>query len=148
MDRYIRPGWFTRHLLNPAVALLTRTGISVWGSRILAVRGRKSGEWRTTPVNLLEHEANRYLVAPRGTTQWVRNLRAAGEGELRLGRRVEPFRATEIADADKPDILRTYLRRWRAEMGVFFEGVDANASDEELLRIGPNHPVFRISPKQ
>ena len=148
MDRYIRPGWFTRHLLNPAVALLTRTGISVWGSRILAVRGRKSGEWRTTPVNLLEHEANRYLVAPRGTTQWVRNLRAAGEGELRLGRRVEPFRATEIADADKPDILRTYLRRWRAEMGVFFEGVDANASDEELLRIAPNHPVFRISPKQ
>jgi hypothetical protein len=99
-------------------------------------------------VNLLEHEANRYLVAPRGTTQWVRNLRAAGEGELRLGRRVEPFRATEIADADKPDILRTYLRRWRAEVGVFFEGVDANASDEELLRIGPNHPVFRISPKQ
>jgi hypothetical protein len=99
-------------------------------------------------VNLLEHQANRYLVAPRGTTQWVRNLRTAGEGELRLGRRVEPFRATEIADADKPDILRTYLRRWRAEVGVFFEGVDANASDEELLRIAPNHPVFRISPKQ
>ena len=95
-------------------------------------------------MNLLEYEGDRYLVAPRGTTQWVRNMRAAGEGELRLGRRVERFEATEIADADKPAILKAYLRRWRAEVGVFFEGVDANASDDELLRIAPNHPIFRV----
>jgi hypothetical protein len=97
--RYVRPGWFTRHVFNPAVAALTRAGLSVWGSRELRVRGRKSGEWRATPVNLLSYETNRYLVAPRGETQWVRNLRVAGEGELRVGRRVESFRATEIADA-------------------------------------------------
>ena len=133
MERYVRPGWFTRHVFNPGVALLTRLGISIWGSRILAVRGRTSGQWRTTPVNLMEYEGDRYLVAPRGTTQWVRNMRAAGEGELRLGRRVERFEATEIADADKPAILKAYLRRWRAEVGVFFEGVDANASDDELF---------------
>src|SRR5262249_29387695 len=82
--RYVRPGWFTRHVGNPAVALLTRAGISVWGSRELRVRGRTSGEWRTTPVNLLAYEGVRYLVAPRGVTQWVRNLRVAGEGELRV----------------------------------------------------------------
>ena len=133
MERYVRPGRFTRHVFNPGVALLTRLGISIWGSRILAVRGRTSGQWRKTPVNLLEYEGDRYLVAPRGTTQWVRNMRAAGEGELRLGRRVERFEATEIADADKPAILKAYLRRWRAEVGVFFEGVDANASDDELI---------------
>jgi deazaflavin-dependent oxidoreductase (nitroreductase family) len=143
-DRYIRPGWFTKHVFNRAVAILTKAGVSVWGSRILAVRGRTSGQWRTTPVNLLVHEGIRYLVSPRGTTQWVRNLRAAGEGELRVGRRVERFRAVEVADADKPPILRAYLRRWRAEVGIFFKGVDANASDEDLLRIAPDHPVFRI----
>jgi deazaflavin-dependent oxidoreductase (nitroreductase family) len=143
-DRYVVPGWFTRNVFNRLVAALTKLGVSVWGSRILAVRGRKSGEWRTTPVNLLTHADRRYLVAPRGTTQWVRNLRAAGTGELRVGRHVEPFEAIEIADADKPDILREYLRRWRAEVGVFFGGVDANAPEEELLRIAPDHPVFEV----
>ena len=143
--RYVRPGWFTKHVFNPLVAILTRVGISVWGSRELRVRGRKSGEWRTTPVNLLIYEANRYLVAPRGETQWVRNLRVAGVGEVRVGRRVEPFEATEIATADKVPILRAYLKRWKAEVGVFFDGVSATSPEEEVRRIAPDHPVFRIS---
>jgi deazaflavin-dependent oxidoreductase (nitroreductase family) len=143
--RYVRPGWFTKHVFNRVVAVLTRAGVSVWGSRELRVRGRKSGEWRTTPVNLLTYEHQRYLVAPRGETQWVRNLRAAaGEGELRVGRRTEPFRATELPDADKPAILRAYLRRWKAEVGVFFGGVGTDAPDDDLRRISPDHPVFRI----
>jgi deazaflavin-dependent oxidoreductase (nitroreductase family) len=145
-ERYLQPGWFTRNVFNRAVAGLTRAGFSVWGSRILAVRGRSSGEWRTTPVNLLTHSGGRYLVAPRGTTQWVRNLRAAGTGQLRLGRRTEAFEADEVPDGDKTEILRAYLRRWKAEVGVFFEGVSAQASDSELARIAPNHPVFRIRP--
>ena len=74
----------------------------------------------------------------------MRNLRAAGGGELRVGRRVERFSASEVADADKPPILRSYLRRWRAEVGVFFGGVNAQASDEDLRRIAPDHPVFRL----
>ncbi|HVM67686.1 MAG TPA: nitroreductase family deazaflavin-dependent oxidoreductase [Acidimicrobiales bacterium] len=143
-DRYVRPGWFTRHVFNPAVAALTTWGVSVWGSRILAVRGRTSGEWRTTPVNLLDFDGRRYLVAPRGTTQWVRNLRVAGAGELRVGRRVEPFSAQEVADDQKPPILRAYLKRWRAEVGVFFGGVNATAPEAELHRIAPDHPVFLI----
>src|SRR5262249_16216248 len=142
--RSVRPGWFTRHVGNPAVALLTRAGISVWGSRELRVRGRKSGEWRTTPVNLLTYEGARYLVAPRGVTQWVRNLREAGEGELRVGRRTEPFRATELEDEQKPPILRAYLRRWKAEVGIFFGGVGPDSSADDLLRISPDHPIFRI----
>ncbi len=143
--RYVEPGWFTRNVFNRVVALLTRLGISVWGSRELRVRGRKSGEWRTTPVNLLTFDGARYLVAPRGTTQWVRNLRAAGGGELRVGRRVEVFGATEIADADKPPILRAYLKRWKFEVGVFFDGVDAKSSDAELRRISVDHPIFSVA---
>ena len=119
--------------------------MSVWGSRELRVRGRKSGEWRSTPVNLLSFAGEHYLVAPRGETQWVRNLRVAGGGELRVGRRIQGFQATELADADKAEVLRSYLKRWKAEVGVFFGGVGAAASDAELLRIAPDHPVFRLA---
>lgn len=143
-DRYLAPGWFTRNIFNRAIAGLTRMGVSVWGSRVLAVRGRKTNQWRTTPVNVLTEGGVRYLVAPRGTTQWVRNIRAAGGGELRIGRRIEPIRVVELADDQKPPVLRAYLKRWRAEVGVFFEGVGARASDDDLLGIAPKHPVFRL----
>ena len=127
------------------VSGLTRTGISLLGSRVLYVRGRKSGEWRTTPVNLLVHEGERYLVAPRGHTQWVRNMRVAGGGELHLGRRKEVFTAAEVADQDKPAVLRAYLKRWKFEVRIFFDGVGPDASDEKLLEIAPGYPVFRLS---
>ncbi len=121
-------------------------GVSVWGSRILRVRGRKSGEWRSSPVNLLTRDGKQYLVAPRGHTQWVRNIRVAGGGELVLGGRVQPFKAVEIPDDEKVPILRDYLRRWKFEVGVFFGGVSAKSSDEELRRIAPDHPVFLVQP--
>jgi deazaflavin-dependent oxidoreductase (nitroreductase family) len=141
-----RPGWFTKNVFNRIVAALTRSGLSVWGSRVLEVRGRTSGEWRRTPVNLLSYEGQRYLIAPRGETQWVRNLRVSRDGRLRLGRRVEPFNAEEIDDERKVAILRAYLKRWKAEVGVFFEGVGPDSSDEQLRRIAPKHPVFRLMP--
>jgi deazaflavin-dependent oxidoreductase (nitroreductase family) len=144
-EHYQRPGWFTTHVFNRVVAAFTRAGISVMGSRVLEVPGRKTGEPRRTPVNLLDFEGSRYLVAPRGHTQWVRNLRASGHGRLWLGRRSEPFTATELADDDKPPVLRAYLKRWAFEVGVFFGGVGADASDEELRRIAPDHPVFKLS---
>jgi deazaflavin-dependent oxidoreductase (nitroreductase family) len=132
-------------MFNKTVATLTRLGISILGSRVLYVRGRKSGEWRSTPVNLLTVAGQRYLVAPRGHTQWVRNVRAAGGGELRVGRRVETFTATELPDDQKPELLRAYLRRWKFEVGMFFGGVGPDAPDEKLLEIAPGYPVFRIT---
>jgi deazaflavin-dependent oxidoreductase (nitroreductase family) len=144
-DRHFKqPGWLTKNVFNRIVAWLTRRGLSVWGSRVLEVRGRTTGTPRRTPVNLLELDGQSYLVAPRGETQWVRNLRASGEGRLLLGRRAESFTAVGIADAEKLPILRAYLKRWKAEMGVFFEGVGPDSSDEELARIAPMHPVFRL----
>ena len=142
--RYVKPGWFTRNVFNRGVAWLTRRGISVMGSRELRVRGRATGETRSTVVNLLDVDGVRYLVAPRGTTQWVRNLRAAGSGELRVGRRVEAFEAAELPDDAKIPVLRAYLRRWGWEVGQFFEGVTKAASDDELCAIAPGFPVFAI----
>jgi deazaflavin-dependent oxidoreductase (nitroreductase family) len=143
--RNIQPKGAMTRFFNTSVRTLTRHGISIYGSRVLYVRGRKTGEWRTTPVNPLTLDGNRYLVAPRGHTQWVRNMRVAKGGELRVGRRVERFTATELADEEKPEVLRAYLRRWKFEIGVFFDGVGPDASDEQLLAIAPGYPVFRIN---
>ena len=144
MAHYQRPDWFTKNVFNRVVAAFTRIGFSVWGSRVLRVRGRKSGEWRSSPVNLLTHDGKQYLVAPRGHTQWVRNMRAAGEGELLLGTKAQRFKAVEIPDAEKVPILRNYLKRWKFEVGMFFGGVSADSPDSELRRIAPDHPVFRV----
>ncbi|MFC9679846.1 nitroreductase family deazaflavin-dependent oxidoreductase [Streptomyces sp. NPDC056948] len=140
-----KPGWLTVNVLNRFVAWMTRRGISVWGSRVLAVRGRKSGQWRTTPVNLMTLDGRQYLVAPRGHVQWTHNMRAAGGGELHLGKHVDTFTATEVADDDKTPVLRAYLKRWKAEVGVFFNGVGPDSPDDELRRIAPDHPVFEIT---
>ncbi len=143
-DRYLRPDWFTANVFNRLVNWLTRAGFSVYGSRTLAVRGRRSGQWRTTPVNPLQFRGQRYLVSPRGVTEWVRDIRASGEGELWLGSGREPIKVVELADAEKPELLGEYLRKWSWEVGAFFEGVSAHATEEEIMRAAPRHPIFRI----
>jgi deazaflavin-dependent oxidoreductase (nitroreductase family) len=145
-DRYLRPTWFTQHVLNRTIRRLARLGLSPKGLRELQVRGRTSGEWRTSAVNLLEVDGRRYLVAPRGHTQWVRNIRVAGEGRLRLGRRVEAIAVRELADDEKLPVLREYLVRWRSEVKVFFEGLDVDATDAELAAIASGFPAFEVLP--
>ena len=143
--RYLQPDWITQHLFNPIVAGLTRIGISIWGSRVLEVPGRTTGELRTTPVNVLTVDGRQYLVAPRGETQWVKNVRAAGSCRLRVGRRVTDARLIELADDDKPAILRPYLQRWKWEVGQFFYGIGPDASDEALRSVAPGYPVFEVT---
>ncbi len=143
-DTFQEPGWFTRNVFNKAIAGLTGLGVSIMGSRVLEVKGRKSGQWRSTPVNLLDVDGDRHLVAPRGNTQWVRNMRAAGGGRLRLGRKTEDFKATEVPPAEAVPILRAYLKKWKWEVGAFFAGVGPDSTDAELARIAPDHPVFKL----
>ena len=133
-------------IFNAAIGWLVGHGLGPSHMRILEVRGRRSGRTYTMPVDLLEHAQGLYLVAPRGRTQWVRNLEVAGTGELRVGRRVEEFRAVAVPDAGKVDILRDYLHHWKMEVGVFFDGVGPDASDAELAAIAPGYPVFQIEP--
>jgi deazaflavin-dependent oxidoreductase (nitroreductase family) len=143
---YREPGWFTRNVFNRMVAGLTRIGVSVWGSRVLEVPGRTSGVPRRVPVNLLTFEGTQYLVSPRGEGQWVRNVRANGSRlDLLVGRRRTAYLATELGDDEKVPILRAYLKRWKAEVGIFFEGVDDKATDEAIRAIAPRHPAFRLA---
>lgn len=141
--RYVRPTGFDEGF-NRFVGWLTRIGLPLAGSRVLSVQGRKSGEWRSTPVNPLKVGGERYLVSPRGHTQWVRNIRVSGEARLASGRRTEDITVQEIADAEKPPILRAYLKAWAWEVGRFFEDVDKDSPDERLLEVAPDFPVFRI----
>ncbi|MEX0783448.1 MAG: deazaflavin-dependent nitroreductase [Dehalococcoidia bacterium] len=142
---YQKPGFVTKHIFNPLLSGAVKLGMSPRGANILLVQGRKSGEWRSTPVNPLTIDGVRYLVAPRADTHWARNVRAAGGGKLRLGRKEEAFRIVELANAEKPPILRDYLKVWRSETGKFF-GLGPNPTDEDLASIAPSHPVFRIEP--
>jgi deazaflavin-dependent oxidoreductase (nitroreductase family) len=140
---YRRPGWATRKVLNPFLGVLLRMGISVWGARVLEHRGRRSGLPRHTPVNLLTVDGRQYIVAARGETEWVRNVRAAdGDLTLVLGRHREPRMAVEVPVAERTEILRDYLRRWKFEVGMFFEGVGPDSSDAEFAAIAERHPVF------
>src|SRR5258708_3043981 len=116
------PGWFTKNVFNRLVAGLARLGISIAGSAVLEVKGRKSGEWRQTPVNPLPFDGGRYLVSPRGNTQWVRNMRVSGGGGLVRGRKVEEFPATEIPEGERPPLPRAYLDKWEGEAGPFSAG--------------------------
>lgn len=142
MPNYRRPGRPTR-AFNRVVTVFTRLGISVLGSRVLETQGRKSGLPRRTPVNLLVLDGTSYLVSPRGRSEWVRNVRAAGGRlALLLGRRRTEYVATELTGDDRVPVLRAYLRRWSFEVGVFFDGVDARSSDAELAAIADDHPVF------
>jgi deazaflavin-dependent oxidoreductase (nitroreductase family) len=144
MPHYQKPDFFTRHLFNPAVALATTLGLSMRGSRVLSTKGRKSGEWRTTPVNPLSFEGGRYLVAPRGETHWVRNVRANGHAKLRVGRKEETVTLEELPDGVKVPLIRAYLKEWAWETKQFFGLSNASVPDAEIERIAPEHPVFRI----
>jgi deazaflavin-dependent oxidoreductase (nitroreductase family) len=139
-----RPGWFTANVFNRIIAALTGSGVSILGSRVLEVKGRSSGQPRRTPVNLLDYEGERYLVAPRGETQWARNLRVSGEGRLLVGRRSESFTAVELGDEEKAPVVRAYLKRWKFEVGAFFDGVGPDSSEDELRGAAPKYPVFRL----
>ncbi|MFD8911569.1 nitroreductase family deazaflavin-dependent oxidoreductase [Streptomyces sp. NPDC059575] len=130
---------------NNFIGWLARHGLSFAGSAELSVRGRKSGVMQRIPVNPHTYEGEQYLVSARGHSQWVRNMRAAGGGELRVGRKVRTFTAVELPDAEKVAVVRTYLERWGWQVDAYFAGVTAKSSDAEILAAAPDHPVFRIT---
>ncbi|WP_328883419.1 nitroreductase/quinone reductase family protein [Streptomyces sp. NBC_00299] len=130
---------------NSVVGWLARHGFSIAGTAEMSVRGRKSGTMQRIPVNPHMYEGTQYLVSARGHSQWVRNMRAAGGGELRVGRKLRQFSAVEIPDEMKLPILRTYLEKWGWEVNQYFDGVTAKSSDEEIIAAAPDHPVFRIA---
>jgi len=130
-------------LFNRALGLLVGFGLAPAHVRVLEVRGRKSGKLYTTPVDLLELNGKRYLVAPRGRTHWVRNAEAAGEIVLKRGRTRQSFRLRAIPDSEKPPILEAYLDRFKTEVQRYFS-VAAGSPAEAFRAVAENYPVFEL----
>lgn len=135
-------------IFNVLVKRLSRFGISAFGAKELVVTGRKSGKQHSTPVNPLRVEGQLYLVAPRGQTQWVRNVRHDPRISLRSGRSEASYTAHEVRDESAVPVMRHYMKRWAWEVGKFFpEGVSAKSTDAELAAVIVDHPVFRLERK-
>jgi deazaflavin-dependent oxidoreductase (nitroreductase family) len=130
---------------NAIVTLLLRLGIRLGPMTLLTVRGRTSGVPRTTPVVVVEQDHQRWLVAPFGNVNWVRNLRAAGQAQLSRGRRSERIQVDEIGPAEAGPFLKRMLQARRAPKFVtqYFD-VTADSPVEDFVRESPRHPVFRI----
>ncbi|MGV9710176.1 nitroreductase/quinone reductase family protein [Gordonia sp. NPDC003424] len=130
---------------NSAVRWLADHGVNLAGAQTLTVVGRTSGSPQRTPVNPLTLDGREYLVAPRGNTQWVRNARVAGRGELRRGRRNRSVRLVEVPADQRVPILRTYLKKWGWEVGRFLpEGLATDADDAALAAHAASLPVFEV----
>ncbi len=142
--RYDEPHGFAK-AANTLIRWLAEVGISLAGTRVLRVRGRKTGQVRSVVVNLLTVADTDYLVSPRGNTQWARNVRAAGAVEVGPGWRRRSRRATEVDDAAKPELLRRYLDRWYWEVKGHIAGLTPDSSDDQIAFAAPSIPVFALT---
>jgi deazaflavin-dependent oxidoreductase (nitroreductase family) len=111
---------------------------------LLSVRGRKTGKVHTTPVDVMEVGDRRYIVAPYGVTNWVRNARAAGEVTVSRGIHSEALRVTEVGPEEAVSVLRKYIKDIRFTRSYFDAKPDS--PDEEIAAEAPKHPVFRLEP--
>jgi deazaflavin-dependent oxidoreductase (nitroreductase family) len=128
---------------NRAFGFLAGLGIAPSFIYLLEVKGRKSGKTFSTAVNLMELEGKRFLVAPRGRTQWVRNAEAAGEVTLKRGSRRQ-FRLRSLDDSEKPPLLKAYLTNYKSAVQKFFP-VTPDAPVQEFTKIAAGYPVFELT---
>ena len=142
--RYEEPNRAAR-VANAPMRWLAEMGISIAGTRVLHVRGRKTGKQRAVVINLLTVDGVDYLVSPRGDTQWARNVRAAGVVEMGPRWRNERTLVSEVDDAAKPDLLRRYLARWYWQVKGYVAGLTPDASDEQFRAAAPLIPVFVLA---
>lgn len=130
---------------NTLIRWLAEIGISIAGTRALRVRGRKTGRLRGVVINVLTVDDLDYLVSTRGTTQWVRNVRAVGEVEMGPRWRSRRVGAIEVDDAAKPELLRRYLDRWFWEVKGHIAGLTPDSSDDQLSAAASSIPVFALA---
>ena len=128
--------------INAIFRLFTRLRLGAKYRHILTVRGRKTGNEYSTPVDVMENGGRRFLVAPYGVVNWVRNARAVGEVTLSRGGRTERARVTELSAEDSAPVLRQYLTEVRITRPYF--DVTLDSSDEEFAGEAPRHPVFEV----
>ena len=135
---------FFRKTINFFIRTGLRFGLGEKNTRLLTVAGRKSGKPMSTPVTLVVEGEKQWIVAPYGERQWVKNLRAAGQGTLKRGRTTTPIRTREVTYEEAVPVMRAYVQRVGVTRSYWEVGPDG--SDAEFLAIAPKHPVFAIEP--
>ena len=142
---YLAPSAFERWF-NWLFGVLVAWGFGLQHNYLLQVQGRKTGRIYSTPVNVLDFEGKRSLVAPRGMTQWVRNVTVNGQLWLKKGRNRQQFSVRVLADQEKPQVLSEYLNRYKTTVQRYFP-IPAGSRLEEFSRIAPSYPVFELTSK-
>jgi deazaflavin-dependent oxidoreductase (nitroreductase family) len=142
MEHFNQPSAIER-LFNRLFGFLVGLGLGLPHNHLLQVRGRKSGQLYSTPVNVLDRDGKRFLVAPRGYTQWVRNAQASGTVSLKKGRRHEEVGLRVVSDEEKPEILKAYLDGFRLTVQRYFP-VPAGSSVETFRPLAARYPVFEL----
>ena len=130
-------------IFNRVFGFAVGIGLGFSYNYLLQVRGRKSGKLYAPPINQLEIHGKRFLVAPRGRTQWVRNAEAAGEVTLKKGSSSQRFRLRPVAEAEKPEILKAYLDNFKSEVQRYFP-VAAGSPVESFVEVAGSYPVFEL----
>src|ERR1700730_9914893 len=130
-------------VFNRIFGFVVGLGLGFSYNYLLQVRGRKSGKIYSTPIDLLERGGKRFLVAPRGRTQWVRNAEAAGEITLKKGSQRQQFRLRALSDQEKPEILKGYLDQFKREVQTYFP-VPAGSPVEAFRELVENYPAFEL----
>ena len=139
---FLKPNLF-EPILNRAFGTLVGLGLGLRHNYLLEVRGRKTGGVFSTPVDLLEFKGRRFLVAPRGRTQWVRNAEAAGQVALKRGFERRRFRIRIVSDDEKPEILKEYLDRFKLTVQRYFP-LQAGSESRAFVKIAEQYPVFEL----
>jgi hypothetical protein len=129
---------------NELIRWLAEVGISIAGTRAMRVRGRKTGKRRGVVINLLTVDGRDYVVSPRGNTQWARNARAAGAVEMGPRWRSRTVHIADVADDDKPQLLKRYLDRWYWEVKGHVGGLTPQSTADEMRAAAPAIPVFEL----
>lgn len=138
-------------IFNPIARRLLGVGLPMGPNALLTVRGRTSGQPRTTPVALVEVDDRCWVIGTFGEVNWVKNLRAAGEGVITMKRQVRPVRAIELtpeqATAFFTQVLHPYVGR--IPMGRVLIGSLLGARDilDDPAGAGLRHPVFELRPR-
>ncbi len=130
-------------VFNRIFGFVVGLGLGFSYNYLLQVRGRKSGKTYSTPIDLLELGGKRFLVAPRGRTQWVRNAEAAGEVTLKKGSKRQQFRLRALSDQEKPEILKAYLDQFKREVQRYFP-VPAGSPVEAFHELSQSYPAFEL----
>lgn len=132
-------------MFNKAFGILVGLGLGLRHNYLLQVPGRKTARVRSTPVNMLELKGTRFLVAPRGRTQWVRNAEVAGAVTLKKGWSSRKFRIRPVPNDEKPEILSAYLDRFRLTVQRYFP-VRAGSKPDAFVEVVDRYPVFEVCP--